>query len=57
MSMDRCQVCSALVDTDFDTDFYVEIGNMRHLHMTIGLCERCRDDRETALEREEAMGP
>ncbi len=57
MSMDRCQVCSALVDTDFDLDFYVEIGNMRRLHMTIGLCERCRDDREIAQERAGAMQP
>ncbi len=57
MSMDTCQVCCALVDTDFDTDFYVEIGNMKRLHMTIGLCEHCRDDRQNAIESQEAMQP
>ena len=37
MSMDRCSRCSALIDTDDDTEFYNEYTDE-------GLCESCRDD-------------
>ena len=43
MSIDVCKHCCAYVDTDDDPDFYVEIGNMRRMNDTIGLCERCRE--------------
>ena len=51
MSMDCCSRCAAYVDTDDDPDFYVEVGNMRRLHKTIGLCGSCREEREMELER------
>jgi hypothetical protein len=50
MSMDVCYHCDAYIDTDDDPDCYVEVGNMRRLHKTICLCERCRDDRIEELE-------
>ena len=57
MSMDTCSHCSKLVDTDFDLDFYVDIGNQRRLEQWIGLCESCRDRREEQLARESSMEP
>jgi hypothetical protein len=57
MSMDTCQLCGRIVDTDDDPDFYVELGNMRRLHKTIGLCDLCRDKCHETIERNEAMRP
>ncbi len=43
MSMIRCEGCSELIDSDDDPECFVEVGNMRHLHKEIILCEPCRD--------------
>lgn len=43
MSIDVCSKCDAYVDTDFDCDCYVEVGNMRKLTKTVCICEPCRD--------------
>lgn len=45
MSICVCEDCDAYIDSDFDCDCFVEIGNMRRLHKEIILCERCRDKR------------
>ncbi len=47
----------SLIKSDNDPDCFVEVGNMRRLHETIILCEKCREDRETKLEWEEGQGP
>lgn len=52
MSMCVCERCAAYIDSDFDLECFVEVGNMRRLHDTIILCERCRDEREEELEYE-----
>lgn len=36
----------------FDCDCFVEVGNMRRLHQTKVLCERCRERREDELNAE-----
>lgn len=41
MSMDRCQACEALVDTDCDCGFYVPMKMMPGEYFK--LCERCRE--------------
>ncbi len=43
MSIVICQRCDAWVDSDEDTDCFVEVGNMRRLHKTEVMCERCRE--------------
>ena len=43
MSICVCEGCDAYIDSDFDCDCFVETGNMRRLHQTKVLCERCRD--------------
>lgn len=48
MSIDNCSVCGDRIDTDFDLDCYVEVGNMKRLHATICLCPRHREEREEA---------
>ena len=50
MSMCVCQRCDAYIDSDFDPDCFVEVGNMRKLNQTIVLCENCREEREKDLE-------
>ena len=50
MSMCVCQRCDAYIDSDFDPDCFVEVGNMRKLNQTIVLCEKCREEREKDLE-------
>lgn len=42
MSMDRCQICDRLVDTDDDCDFYVELPVPNDRPKTIGMCAPCR---------------
>lgn len=54
MSMCRCERCSKLIDSDFDMDCFVEVGNMRRLNDTIILCEHCREEREKQIEAEQA---
>ena len=44
MSIIVCESCDAYIDSDFDCDCFVEVGNMRRLHQTKVLCERCRDE-------------
>ena len=46
MSVVICEKCDAQIDSDFDCDCFVEVGNMRRLHKTIVLCENCRDYEE-----------
>lgn len=46
MSMDICKDCDRLVDTDDDSECYVEVGNMRRQTETICLCEPCRERRQ-----------
>ncbi len=43
MSIERCESCCRPIDTDFDSECYVEVGNMRRMTWTIALCEPCRD--------------
>lgn len=45
MSIVICDGCDRPIDSDFDGDCFVEVGNMRRLHKTVALCERYRDDR------------
>lgn len=54
MSIDRCQKCGDLVDTDAEPEAYVQIGNMRNHEEHICLCRRHREEREA--EREEPAG-
>lgn len=54
MSICVCDKCSAYIDSDFDMDCFVEVGNMRRMNETIILCERCREEREAELEAEQA---
>ena len=50
MSVDRCENCRKLMDTDFDEEFYDEDG--------IGLCEACREAfEEDRLEDERLDDP
>ena len=44
MSMIVCEGCDAYIDSDDDCDCFVEVGNMKRLHQTKVLCERCRDE-------------
>ena len=44
MSIIVCEGCDAYIDSDFDADCFVEVGNMRRLHQTKVMCERCRDE-------------
>lgn len=57
MSLERCERCSNQIDTDVDTDCYVEVGNMRRLHQTIVLCEPCRERHYEEVEREKSLEP
>lgn len=43
MSIIVCQSCDAYIDSDFDCDCFVEVGNMRSQTETKVWCERCRD--------------
>lgn len=43
MSIIMCERCNHRIDSDYDAECFVEIGNMRRLHQTIVLCEACRD--------------
>lgn len=51
MSMIRCEDCSRPIDSDYDADCLVEVGNMRRLHETKILCEPCRDRRQDEEDR------
>lgn len=44
MSMDRCNPCGEPVDTDVDTDFYIEGPN----NECRGVCETCRETESVA---------
>ena len=50
MSMCVCRDCAAYIDSDDDPECFVEVGNMRRLHQTIILCEKCRCGREDERE-------
>ena len=52
MSMIVCEGCDAYIDSDFDCDCFVEVGNMRRWNQTKVLCERCRERREDELNAE-----
>lgn len=54
MSIDVCKDCDRYIDTDDDPDCYVEIGDMKRLHKTICLCERCRERREQEQDAQDA---
>ena len=47
MSIDRCSKCGALVDTDFDTEFYGEDGDGFGNYES--LCENCREELDAIL--------
>ncbi len=57
MSMVNCSECDKYIDSDFDCDCFVEVGNMRRMHKTIVLCEVCRDARNDRLEWEQSQEP
>ena len=57
MSIVVCSGCDAYIDSDFDCDCFVEVGNMRRLHHTIVLCERCREEHESQEEYMASMDP
>jgi hypothetical protein len=57
MSIVICERCGAWIDSDFDPDCFVEIGNMRRLHGTIVLCEPCRDRDDRDRMQTETMEP
>ena len=48
MSIIVCEKCDAYIDSDFDADCFVEIGNMRRLHKEACVCEPCRERRDYA---------
>lgn len=52
MSMIACDRCPTIINSDDDPTCFVETGDMRRMHKTIVLCERCREKREA--ERESA---
>ena len=54
MSVVICERCDSWIDSDYDPDCFVEIGNMRRLPKTIILCEPCREraDRDSGPEYE-----
>ena len=56
MSIVICERCDRAIDSDFDGDCFVEVGNMRRLHKEIVLCEPCRDKHFEELEAEK-YGP
>jgi hypothetical protein len=43
MSMDTCQLCDRLVDTDEDCDFYVELPVLNDRPKLVGMCKHCRE--------------
>lgn len=51
MSMVCCEKCARLIDSDVDSDCFVEIGNMRRLHGTVIWCEWCREEEAELQER------
>ena len=53
MSIIVCEKCDAYIDSDFDCDCFVEIGNMRSLTETKVWCEKCRDKYFTEQEAEQ----
>lgn len=58
MSIVICDDCERQVDSDIDTDCFVEEGNMRRLTFTITLCENCRERRyDNEQERLMSDGP
>lgn len=54
MSIDRCQRCGDLVDTDDEPEAYVQIADMRKREEWICLCRHHREERE---ERQEPNYP
>ena len=56
MSMVSCERCDAPIDSDDDPDCFVETGNMRRLHQTTIMCERCRDKYYDELNWESPTG-
>ena len=55
MSMIICQDCGAYIDSDDDPDCFVEVGNMRRLHSTKVMCEKCRDEYYAAMDYQADM--
>ncbi len=53
MSWITCQGCGSSINSDDDPDCFVEIGNMRRLHQTAVLCDRCRQRRQDEEDRDE----
>ena len=53
MSIVVCEGCDAYIDSDFDADCFVEVGNQRRLNETKVLCERCRDEYFALIEEEQ----
>jgi len=52
MSMICCEACDRLIDSDIDTDCFVEVGNMKRLHKEVVWCEWCREEKMTEEERD-----
>ena len=55
MSMIYCEGCAILINSDDDPDCFVEVGNMRRMHKTIALCEKCRHERECQQDIADSM--
>lgn len=55
MSVCICEGCDAPIDSDYDADCFVEIGNMRRMTATKILCEWCRDQMFENDERQASM--
>jgi hypothetical protein len=44
MSLDRCFICSATVDTDDDTDaYFLTLADGRDVRLDVCRCEDCRN--------------
>lgn len=55
MKLVVCEDCRDFVDSEVDKNCFVEVGNMRHLHQIMVLCENCRGRREDQLEYETSI--
>ena len=55
MSIEVCEKCSRRIDTDYDDNCYVEVGNMRAQTVETVLCSHCRDKHYDELERQSSQ--
>ncbi len=57
MSIVICEDCDAYIDSDWDGECFVEVGNMKRQHQTKVMCEPCRDKYFEKLEDDSNHGP